>query len=81
MASFSDYAKLVLAGGLPAVLDNQAAPRTQQGDSRPEQTAPTASVQDMEPWKIGGLEVSPGLVIGGLAGIALLAIVVAALRR
>lgn len=81
MASFSDYAKLVLAGGLPAVLDNNAAPRTQQGDSRPEQTAPTASVKDMEAWQIGGMNISPGLVIGGLAGLALLAIVVAAVRR
>lgn len=74
MSTFSDYAKLVLAGGLPAVLDNNAASRTQQGDTRPERTAPEPTIRDREPFMIGNTPVSPMLIVA--FGVAILAVVV-----
>lgn len=74
MSTFTDYAKAILAGGLPAVLDNNAAARTQQGDTRPERTAPEATIRDVEPMMIGNTPVSPMLIVA--FGVALLAVVV-----
>jgi hypothetical protein len=63
MSTFTDYAKLILAGGLPAVLDDPSM-RTAQGDTRPEQTAPSAGILDAEPYMIGSTPVPAALVIG-----------------
>lgn len=81
MSTFSDYAKTILAGGLPAVLDNNAANRTAQGDTRPERTAPESTIRDAEPWMIGNTPVSPMLVVAfGVAALAVV-VVVASYRR
>lgn len=51
--AFRDFAEQILRGGLPAVLDNPGAPRTQQGDTAPERTPPTQTVADNEPFLAG----------------------------
>ncbi len=65
MSSLSDYAKAILAGGLPSVLDLGSAARGQQGDTRPEQTAPSGTLVDR------GISTSRGSFILTPAGIAI----------
>ena len=81
MSTFSDYAKAILAGGLPAVLDNNAATRTAQGDTRPERTAPEATIRDSEPFMIGNTPVSPMLIVAGAVALMAVVVTVASFRR
>ena len=80
MSTFSDYAKLILAGGLPAVLDDPNALKTAQGDTRAEQTAPAAGIMDAEPFVIAGVPFPRALVIGG-AVVAAVVLTYAVLRK
>jgi hypothetical protein len=81
VSTFSDYAKAILAGGLPAVLDNNAANRTAQGDTRPERTAPESTIKDMEPFMIGNTPVSPMLIVAGAVALMAVVVTVASFRR
>lgn len=71
--AFSDYARAVLAGGLPAVLDVGSQGGTRQGDTRPERTAPSSTVADDEPFTSRlsqGLTLETGVL--ALVGVAAL---------
>jgi hypothetical protein len=46
--ALSDYAKALLAGGLPQVLDLGPAAGNAQGDTRPEYTAPVGTHVDRD---------------------------------
>lgn len=48
MSKLSDYGKALLAGGLPAVLDYGTKAGAKQGDTKPETTAPTATIKDVD---------------------------------
>lgn len=77
--AFKDYLRAVALGGLPEALDT-ALGGGRQGDTRPEQTAPTGTHRDVEPgtkppatgvmaalapWV--PLLIVGGLVVGGVA--------------
>lgn len=71
--AFSDYAKAILAGGLPAVLDDGRAAGTKQGDTRVERVAPASSIQDDEPFTSrlrNGMTLETGVL--ALVGVAAL---------
>ncbi len=69
MSSLSDYAKALLAGGLPSVLDSVAG--NSQGDTRPEQTAPASQWNDQDTAFAGngGLVLTPKAIAIGVAGV------------
>lgn len=46
--AFADYAKAILSGGLPQVLDLGTPAGNAQGDTRPEYTAPSGTVVDRD---------------------------------
>ena len=48
MSKFSDYARAVLLGGIPAAVDLGVSAGTKQGDGKPEQTAPATTIKDKD---------------------------------
>jgi hypothetical protein len=48
MSKLSDYARAILAGGLPAALDMGSRAGAAQGDNRTEQIAPSGTIQDRD---------------------------------
>lgn len=86
MSQFSDYAKALLAGGLPAVLDyGQTASPSATGDTRPERTAPTGTKQDEEPFlsrvtdSLTGGNIAVG-ALGLVAAVGVIWLIVRAVR-
>lgn len=85
--AFSDYARAVLSGGLPAVLDlgTQARPNS-QGDTtaagkRVEQTPPEPTKKDLEPFLQRRLKVTENfelnLAAAIVAGVAITGVAIA----
>lgn len=48
MSKITDYAKAILAGGLPAALDLGSSAGAKQGDGRTERIAPAGTLQDRD---------------------------------
>lgn len=84
--NLGDYAKAILRGGLPAILDSPAASPTAQGDTRPEQTPPAGTNRDVDS-AVSAAKASdvtiftPKNIAIGVGGLIVLGLVVWAVSR